>query len=110
MLVLLADQLADRRVLMGSLGCANCRGRYPIEDGYCDLRSPPSEGYDLSDVVESAPGDAVTLGALLGVTKGPGEVALLGSLASHYNGAFSTRLGPLFATIHEVVHSIFANM
>ncbi len=82
-LVLLADELADRRVLMGSLGCANCRGRYPIEDGYCDLRPPPREGYDVSGIVESVPGDAVTLGALLGVTKGPGDVALLGRLASH---------------------------
>ena len=82
-MVLLADELADRRVLMGSLGCANCRARYPIEGGYCDLRSPPGGGYDLSGKVESAPSDAVTLGALLGVTKGPGEVALLGRLASH---------------------------
>ncbi len=81
--MLLADELADRRVLMGSLGCANCRERYPIEDGHCDLRPPPREGSDLSGIVESVPGDAVTLGALLGVTKGPGEVALLGRLASH---------------------------
>lgn len=81
-LVLLADELADRRVLMGSLGCSNCRERYPIEDGYCDLRPPPHEGNNLSGMMESTPGDAVTLGALLAVTKGPGEVALLGSLAS----------------------------
>ncbi len=81
--MLLADELVERRVLMGSLGCANCRERYPIEDGFCDLRPPPREGYDLSGIVESVPGDAVTLGALLGVTKGPGEVALLGRLATH---------------------------
>ena len=82
-MVPLADEVADRRVLMGSLGCANCRGRYPIEDGYCDLRSLPREGDGLSGIAESVPSDAVTLGALLGVTKGPGEVVLLGRLASH---------------------------
>jgi uncharacterized protein YbaR (Trm112 family) len=82
-LVLLAHELAARRVLMGSLGCANCRERYPIEDGHCDLRPPPREGYALSGIVESIPGDPVTLGALIGVTKGPGEVALLGRLANH---------------------------
>ncbi|MFV2007290.1 MAG: hypothetical protein ACC667_07575, partial [Longimicrobiales bacterium] len=82
-LVLLAHEVAARRVLMGSLGCANCRERYPIEDGYCDLRPSPREAHTLSGIVESIPGDAVTLGALIGVTKGPGEVALLGRLATH---------------------------
>lgn len=75
--------MVDRRVLMGSLGCSNCRERYPIKDGFGDLRPPPREGHDFPGVVESVPGDAVTLGALLGVTKGPGEVALLGRLATH---------------------------
>lgn len=81
--MLLADELADRRVLMGSLGCSNCRERFPIEGGHCDLRPPPRDVHDPSGLVKSVSGDAVTLGALLGVTKGPGEVALLGSLASH---------------------------
>lgn len=81
--MLLADELVDRRVLMGSLGCSNCRERYPIEDGFGDLRPPPREGHDLPGIVESVPGDAGVIGALLQVTEGPGEVALLGRLATH---------------------------
>ena len=37
-LVLLADRLENRRVLSGHLGCANCRERYPIIEGFGDLR------------------------------------------------------------------------
>ena len=40
-LVLLADRLEDRRVLEGALGCPNCRDRYPVRDGFGDLRPPP---------------------------------------------------------------------
>lgn len=40
-LILLADDLRDRRVLEGALGCANCRERYPVRGGFGDLRPPP---------------------------------------------------------------------
>ena len=81
--MLLADELEDSRVLAGTLGCSNCRERYPVEKGFVDLRSPPRQDWRAPEMEEAVPSDAVTLGALLGVTKGPGEVALLGLLAEH---------------------------
>ncbi|MEE8147002.1 MAG: hypothetical protein V3T24_05315 [Longimicrobiales bacterium] len=80
-LVLLADELEDRRLLKGSLGCSNCRERYPVVGGFGDLRPPPREAIPASATDAPSQDEAVRLGALLGVTKGPGEVALLGPLA-----------------------------
>lgn len=39
-LVLLPYEASDRRVRTGVLGCANCRERYPVEEGVADLRVP----------------------------------------------------------------------
>lgn len=43
-LILLADRIEARRVLAGTLGCANCRSKYAIRDGVADLRAAPSAG------------------------------------------------------------------
>lgn len=40
-LILLAHDVRDRRVRRGEFGCANCRDRFPVEDGFGDLRPPP---------------------------------------------------------------------
>ena len=40
-LILLAHEVRDRRVRRGEFGCANCRDRFPVEDGFGDLRPPP---------------------------------------------------------------------
>jgi uncharacterized protein YbaR (Trm112 family) len=83
-LILLADRLVERRVHAGSLGCPNCRDRFPIEDGFADLRPPPRG--PLDDVgVPPEPTAAATeqLAALLGVAHAPGNVGLLGALAAH---------------------------
>ncbi len=42
-LILLADRIAERRVLEGILGCPNCRARYAIAGGFADLRRPIDE-------------------------------------------------------------------
>lgn len=83
-LILLADRLEDRRVLEGALGCPNCRDRYPIREGFGDLRPPPRIG--LHDEETLAAPDSPTLmevAGLLGVTEGVGHVALLGRMAGH---------------------------
>ncbi len=85
-LVLLADRLEDRRVLEGALGCPNCRDRYPVRDGFGDLRPPPRT--DIPDDETLAAPDSPTLmevAGLLGVTEGVGHVALLERLAGHSN-------------------------
>lgn len=103
-LVLLAHEVRDRRVLQGDLGCPNCRDTYPVREGFADLRPPPRShlpppgggsgdplppgevGHGdappaLGEAPASAPDEAVRLGALLGVTEGPGMLLLKGPAA-----------------------------
>lgn len=47
-LILLADRLENRRVREGSLGCANCRGSYPVRQGVADLRVGPEDVLGLT--------------------------------------------------------------
>jgi uncharacterized protein YbaR (Trm112 family) len=83
-LILLADELVERRVLEGALGCPNCRDRFPIEGGFADLRPPPRTPLGETPVAAPTTPEATEqLAALLGVAQGPGHVALLGSLAAH---------------------------
>ena len=92
-LILLADRMEERRVHEGVLGCPNCRDRFPVRDGFGDLRAPPRDPLPDSDVAGRAEaadgggpgapsGDAVTrVAALLGVAGGPGHLALAGPVA-----------------------------
>src|SRR5690606_8442394 len=43
-LILVADGLAERRVLDGALGCANCREKYEIRDGAAWFGSERHDG------------------------------------------------------------------
>ena len=76
-LILLADEIADRNVIQGRLGCANCREEYPIHHAVADLRlggdrpHPPPEA-------TTDPERALRLAALLGVTRGGGWILLVG--------------------------------
>ena len=71
-------------MLQGDLGCANCRQRYPVVDGFADLRPaghPPESPETEALSVERLPGDeAVRIAALVGATQGPGQVLLAGDL------------------------------
>ena len=83
-LILIADHLENRRVIEGSLGCPNCRDRYPVEGGFGDLRPPPRKTRDeASDVAPPASPSAMEVAALLGLTGGRGNVALIGDVAGH---------------------------
>ena len=83
-LILIADRLENRRVIDGSLGCPNCRDRFPVEGGFGDLRPPPRSTRDDAPKIEPpASPSAMEVAALLGLTDGPGNVALIGDLAGH---------------------------
>lgn len=83
-LILLADRLESRRVIEGSLGCPNCRDRFPIEKGFGDLRPPPrSTGDGAPHIEPPASPPAMEVAALLGLTEGSGNVALIGDMAGH---------------------------
>jgi len=76
-LVLLAEELRDRRVLEGALGCANCRERYPVRQGFGDLRPPPrSDPGGEGGTPEGTAEEAFRLAALIGVSEGPGLILL----------------------------------
>ena len=78
-LVLRADQLEDRRVRRGGLGCPNCREVYPVIDGLADLRPPPRpEPAPAPPVPEPDEEEILRVQALLGIAEGPGEALLLG--------------------------------
>jgi uncharacterized protein YbaR (Trm112 family) len=105
-LILLAHEVRDRRVLEGDLGCPNCRERYPVRDGFADLRPPPRSPLSFAAEVgeegvsglgkgstaarqEGGAGpyaamaaeEVLRMGALLGVTEGPGLLLLKGPAA-----------------------------
>ncbi len=79
-LILLADEMRERMVTTGWLGCANCRERYQIADEVVDLRAggaeilPASGGGNDSGADETA----YRIAALLGVNEGPAAVLLVG--------------------------------
>lgn len=91
-LILLADRIEERRVLEGSLGCPNCRDRYPINAGFGDLRPPPRAprpGTATGPTGASTPmphgddGDSVTsVAAAMGLGQGGGNALLLGDALS----------------------------
>ena len=83
-LILIADRLENRRVIEGSLGCPNCRDRFPVEGGLGDLRPPPRSTLDDAPELEPpATPPAMEVAALLGLTGGSGNVALIGDMAGH---------------------------
>jgi uncharacterized protein YbaR (Trm112 family) len=93
-LILLADRIAERRVVEGTLGCARCRGRYPIHEGIADLRvaeaptEAPADDESRGETASSSePQDAAfRLAALMGVAEGPGIVVIAGPAAALAGG------------------------
>ena len=95
-LVLLARDVRERRVHEGEFGCPNCRDRFPVVEGFGDLRPPPrgvgagegGEGWadgegeagrgsaGAAGSTAHRKASALRLAAALGVTGGPGLVAV----------------------------------
>ena len=84
-LILLGHAIEDRRVLEGELGCPNCRERYPVRDGFGDLRAPPRTALEppAGPPKPEDPDRTLRVAALLGVSEGPGHLVLVGSVARH---------------------------
>jgi len=93
-LIVLADRLEERRIREGRLGCANCRGSYPVRGGAADLRtqgqaspgSPATAAHD-PDAGEAGSGSdpdaALRLAALLDLAGGATMALLAGAHAAH---------------------------
>jgi len=76
-LILLADELADRRVLEGRLGCPNCRQSYPITGGVADLRNPVVPSLPERVALRGDPERAFRTAALLGETRANSTVLVI---------------------------------
>ena len=97
-LILIADRLENRRVIEGSLGCPNCRDRFPVEGGFGDLRPPPRSTRDEAPELQPlASPQAMEVAALLGLSDGPGNVALIGDMAGH-----ATALAELVSSVEFI--------
>jgi len=96
-LVVLADQVVDRDVQSGSLGCANCRALYTVQDGVADLRNTGGDG--LAGVAASPHDEerAFRTAALLGVTEANHALAVLEPVGT---------LAPAISAILPRVHVI----
>ena len=127
-LILVADGVEDRRVHRGILGCSNCRDRYPVEDGFADLRPSPRDpapegvgapfgrgAFGEGMLGEGARGEvdgdaeaALKIAALLGVREGPGFLLLSGPhvrhasrLAAMIDGIEILAVDPALRTVRE---------
>lgn len=108
-LILLADRIEERRVLAGTLGCARCRGKYPVRAGVADLRAGPAAGAAGTDGTaaegererarESDAERALRWAALMGVSGGPGFVFVTGEAAA---------LAPEIATLIDGIEVVAA--
>jgi hypothetical protein len=82
-LVLLAERAENRRVLEGWFGCSNCREKYRVNGGFCDLTfgaATPMEAAPLSAF------DLDQLAALMGVMEGPALLLVVGPGVAHAAG------------------------
>lgn len=77
-LIVLADELHDRRVISGRLGCANCREEFPIRAGVADLRAGQGPEVTRTPAGTSLEERALRVAALLGVGEGQGVVLVVG--------------------------------
>lgn len=84
-LVLLADRVAERRVLEGRFGCPNCRGSFGVAGGFADMRPDPAEPAPAAAPLDPA-GDreaALRLAALMGLGTGTPRALLVGPAAAY---------------------------
>lgn len=88
-LILRADELEDRRVESGVLGCPNCRESYPVREGVGDLRPEPRD--PLPDALPTGPVAAGTaeaaqvmlgIGGEIGLSPGVAQTVLTEGVAS----------------------------
>lgn len=80
-LIVLADEIIERAVVEGRLGCANCREEFPIRQGVADLATdavgsaPPGAAPDPAEA-------AYRVAALSGLGQGPGRILVEGAPAA----------------------------
>jgi len=107
-LIVLTEEMEQRRVLRGRLGCSNCRDTFPIRGGFGDLRAPPRGALSPGRVgppreVDNA--ETEQLVALVGIPEGPGTLVLVGAVALHAAGFAERVHGIEVAAVDEGLRS-----
>ena len=84
-LILLSQDMRERRVLEGWMGCANCRDRWVVSNGFGEFRTPLGEtgSAPAAPPGPAEPEEAMRIAALLGVSEGPAYVLVAGPAARH---------------------------
>jgi uncharacterized protein YbaR (Trm112 family) len=95
-LILIADEMRDRRVLRGGLGCPNCRESYPVAGGVADLRVRGEEGIEPEVEPPGEGAESTNGGGDAGVS-GAGGAA--DSMESGYRVAALLGVGDLPSTV-----------
>ncbi|HXE56422.1 MAG TPA: Trm112 family protein [Gemmatimonadales bacterium] len=85
-LVLLPDEVVDRTVRAGVLGCPVCRREYRIRDGVAELHDE-AEAIGVDAGSRGAPIDGSALAAFLGLGGPGGYVVLVGTAADRWEPA-----------------------
>lgn len=79
------DELVDRHVLRGTLGCPVCAAEYPVRGGVVDFRSGEGQVGESSEGLTAdrpAEADPMRVAALLGLAEPGGVVMLMGRWAA----------------------------
>jgi len=77
-LIVMAEEIENRHIREGALGCSNCRSQYGITGGVADLRGAERVSSPGSNRLPPDPDRAFRLAALMGVTRAGGMVLVLG--------------------------------
>jgi uncharacterized protein YbaR (Trm112 family) len=92
-LVLLPDEVVNRGVRSGQLGCPVCGATYPVSDGVAmleDVAAPPEQGLPSADAIH----------AFLGLTGPGGYVVLVGAAAAAWHELASLDPGVAFVALN----------
>jgi uncharacterized protein YbaR (Trm112 family) len=85
-LILLVDDIVERRVLEGHVACPNCRRRWRVTNGFCELRAAEDEPAPTAvpaRAFAADPAEGMRIAALLGINEAPAYVFLAGPIAQH---------------------------
>lgn len=89
-LVLLVQEVEERRVLSGRLGCPRCRTDFPVSEGVADLRLHPRAERSGAEPLRDED-LAMKIAALSGLTEGR-EYLMIGERLAHAAGAVAEML------------------
>lgn len=107
-LILMVEEMRERRVRQGWLGCANCRERYRISEGIADLRVPGTAEAAPAAEAPRAPDPAAAerVATLAGVSQGPAYLLVAGPVALQAAALAELLQDVHVIALHERAHAL----